>query len=97
MGIRDGAGGAHEPGNRGRADRSCAQDGPLCCHRCLETGMYEYDLNLVYISISSAQRLLNMKGVEGIQIKPQIFSKPTVLLPISVITLGDILTGQWTG
>ncbi|NLP01421.1 MAG: FtsX-like permease family protein [Fibrobacter sp.] len=34
-----------------------------------ETGMYEYDLNLVYISISSAQRLLNMKGVEGIQIK----------------------------
>ncbi|MCX7727540.1 MAG: ABC transporter permease, partial [Chitinispirillaceae bacterium] len=34
-----------------------------------ETGMYEYDLNFVYISIKSAQRLLNMKGVEGIQVK----------------------------
>jgi lipoprotein-releasing system permease protein len=34
-----------------------------------ETGMYEYDLNLIYISIPSAQRLLNMHGVEGIQIK----------------------------
>lgn len=34
-----------------------------------ETGMYEYDLTLVYISIASAQELLNFKGVEGIQIK----------------------------
>jgi lipoprotein-releasing system permease protein len=34
-----------------------------------ETGMYEYDLNMVYISVKSAQQLLNMKGVEGIQIK----------------------------
>jgi lipoprotein-releasing system permease protein len=34
-----------------------------------ETGMYEYDLNLIYISISQAQRLLNVKGVEGIQIR----------------------------
>lgn len=34
-----------------------------------ETGMYEYDLSLVYVSIESAQMLLNMKGVEGIQIK----------------------------
>lgn len=34
-----------------------------------ETGMYEYDLNLVYISIPSAQTLLQIKGVEGIQIK----------------------------
>jgi lipoprotein-releasing system permease protein len=34
-----------------------------------ETGMYEYDLNLVYVSIESAQFLLNMQGVEGIQIK----------------------------
>jgi lipoprotein-releasing system permease protein len=34
-----------------------------------ETGMYEYDLNLVYISIASAQDLMNMSGVEGIQIK----------------------------
>lgn len=34
-----------------------------------ETGMYEYDLNFVYISIKSAQRLLNMKGVEGIEVK----------------------------
>lgn len=34
-----------------------------------ETGMYEYDLNLVYISIKSAQELFNMTGVEGIQIK----------------------------
>ncbi|MBN1127553.1 MAG: ABC transporter permease [Chitinispirillaceae bacterium] len=34
-----------------------------------ETGMYEYDLNLVYISIVSAQELFNMSGVEGIQIK----------------------------
>jgi lipoprotein-releasing system permease protein len=34
-----------------------------------ETGMYEYDLNFVYISIPEAQRLLNMHGVEGIQIR----------------------------
>ncbi|MBN1604962.1 MAG: ABC transporter permease [Chitinispirillaceae bacterium] len=34
-----------------------------------ETGMYEYDLSLVYVSIESAQNLFNMKGVEGIQIK----------------------------
>jgi len=34
-----------------------------------ETGMYEFDLNLVYISIESAKALLNMNGVEGIQIK----------------------------
>jgi lipoprotein-releasing system permease protein len=34
-----------------------------------ETGMYEYDLNLIYISIKQAQELLSIKGVEGIQIK----------------------------
>jgi lipoprotein-releasing system permease protein len=34
-----------------------------------ETGFYEYDLNLVYISIGSCQRLFAMSGVEGIQIK----------------------------
>jgi len=34
-----------------------------------ETGMYEYDLSLVYISIESAQSLLNFRGVEGIHIK----------------------------
>ncbi len=34
-----------------------------------ETGMYEYDLNLVYISLKSAQNLFNTDGVEGIQIK----------------------------
>ncbi len=34
-----------------------------------ETGMYEYDLNLVFISLRSAQYLLNMKGAEGIQIR----------------------------
>jgi len=34
-----------------------------------ETGMYEYDLNLVYVSIESAQFLLNQSGVDGIQIK----------------------------
>jgi lipoprotein-releasing system permease protein len=34
-----------------------------------ETGMYEYDLTLVYVSIEMAQYLLNMRGVEGIQIR----------------------------
>jgi lipoprotein-releasing system permease protein len=34
-----------------------------------ETGMYEYDLNLVYISLAAAQNMLNLIGVEGIQIK----------------------------
>ncbi len=34
-----------------------------------ETGMYEYDLNLVYISLESAQNLFNTDGVEGIQIR----------------------------
>jgi lipoprotein-releasing system permease protein len=34
-----------------------------------ETGMYEYDLNLVYLSIGSCQSLFSLKGVEGIAIK----------------------------
>ncbi|MGD9201844.1 MAG: ABC transporter permease, partial [Chitinispirillia bacterium] len=34
-----------------------------------ETGMYEYDLNLIYISLSSAQNLCNKMGVEGIWIR----------------------------
>ncbi len=34
-----------------------------------ETGMYEYDLNLIYISLESAQNLFQMTGVEGIQIR----------------------------
>lgn len=34
-----------------------------------ETGMYEYDLNLVYISLDATRALTNAQGVEGIQIK----------------------------
>ena len=34
-----------------------------------ETGMYEYDLNLVYIAIPEMQKLMSLTGVEGIQIK----------------------------
>jgi lipoprotein-releasing system permease protein len=34
-----------------------------------ETGMYEYDLNLVYLSIASCQSLFSFKGVEGLAIK----------------------------
>jgi lipoprotein-releasing system permease protein len=34
-----------------------------------ETGFYEYDVNLVYISIASAQALLGKKGVDGIQFR----------------------------
>jgi lipoprotein-releasing system permease protein len=34
-----------------------------------ETGMYEYDLNLVYISIQACQSLFSMTGVEGIAIR----------------------------
>jgi lipoprotein-releasing system permease protein len=34
-----------------------------------ETGMYEYDLNLVYVSIGSAQQLFNVNGVEGINVR----------------------------
>lgn len=34
-----------------------------------ETGMYEYDLNLVYISIQACQSLFSMNGVEGIAIR----------------------------
>ena len=34
-----------------------------------ETGMYEYDGNLLYVSIASLQRLLGMSGVSGIQFK----------------------------
>ena len=62
-----------------------------------ETGMYEYDLNLVYISIPSAQRLLNMKGVEGIQIKTTDLFKANRIASDIRDHLGDILTGQWTG
>jgi len=34
-----------------------------------ETGMYEYDLSLVYISLESAMDLFEMTGAEGIQFK----------------------------
>jgi len=34
-----------------------------------ETGMYEYDGNLLYVSIASLQKLLGMSGVSGIQFK----------------------------
>jgi lipoprotein-releasing system permease protein len=34
-----------------------------------ETGMYEYDLSLVFISIPTAQRLFNIQGVEGLRIR----------------------------
>jgi lipoprotein-releasing system permease protein len=34
-----------------------------------ETGMYEYDLNLVYLSIASCQSLFSLSGVEGLAIK----------------------------
>ena len=34
-----------------------------------ETGMYEYDIGLVYLSIGSCQGLFSMKGVEGIAIR----------------------------
>ncbi len=34
-----------------------------------ETGMYEYDLNLVYISIRACDNLFSMHGAEGIAIK----------------------------
>ncbi|MCL2207040.1 MAG: ABC transporter permease [Fibromonadales bacterium] len=34
-----------------------------------ETGMYEYDGNLLYVSIEQLQRLLGMYGVSGIQFK----------------------------
>lgn len=44
-----------------------------------ETGMYEYDLNLIYISLESAQRLFNMKGVEGIQIRTTDLFKAGVI------------------
>ena len=40
-----------------------------------ETGMYEYDLTFIYVSIPSAQRLLNINGVEGIEIKTTDLSK----------------------
>jgi lipoprotein-releasing system permease protein len=34
-----------------------------------ETGMYEYDLSLVYISLRSAQELFQVRGVEGLQVR----------------------------
>jgi len=34
-----------------------------------ETGMYEYDGNLLYVGITELQRLLGMQGVSGIQFK----------------------------
>ena len=42
----------------------------LCVTGIFETGMYEYDLSLIYISLESARFLMNMpEGVEGIQIR----------------------------
>jgi lipoprotein-releasing system permease protein len=34
-----------------------------------QTGFYEYDANLVYVSVASAQSLFGVKGVHGIQFK----------------------------
>jgi lipoprotein-releasing system permease protein len=48
-----------------------------------ETGMYEYDLNLVYISVESAKRLMMVGGVEGIQIKTtELFEADRIALEV---------------
>jgi len=45
-----------------------------------ETGMYDYDLTLVYISIGSAQQLYGIRGVEGIQIRTtDLFNAPRIV------------------
>ncbi|NLD92030.1 MAG: FtsX-like permease family protein [Fibrobacter sp.] len=50
-------------------DDPVAKMGRFTVSGVFETGMYEYDLNLVYISIKSAQTMLNYNGVEGIHIR----------------------------
>jgi lipoprotein-releasing system permease protein len=40
-----------------------------------ETGMYEYDGSLVYLSLESCQSLFSMKGVEGIAIRTTDMNK----------------------
>ncbi len=48
-----------------------------------ETGMYEYDLNFVYMGVDAAQRLLNMRGVEGIQIRTNdLFNADKIALSV---------------
>ncbi len=44
-----------------------------------ETGMYEYDLNLVYISIEACRDLFTMNGVEGIAIRTTDVFKADVI------------------
>ncbi len=50
----------------------------FCITGVFETGMYEYDLNLVYTSIKSSQFLFAVDGVEGIQIKTDDLFKADV-------------------
>jgi len=70
MGVR--------PGNEvvlmGLASSGGTMDATPRCERftvtgIFETGFYEYDVNLVYVSIAAAQWLQDMHGVEGIQFR----------------------------
>jgi lipoprotein-releasing system permease protein len=53
-----------------------------------ETGMYEYDANLVYISLSSARDLFNSQGVEGIQVKTGDLFRAAQVLDEVIESLG---------
>ncbi len=53
-----------------------------------ETGMYEYDLNLVYVSIRSCESLFSMKGVEGIAIRTTDLFKADAIARAVKDTLG---------
>ena len=62
-----------------------------------ETGMYEYDLGLIYISIGSAQQLMNRKVWRGFRSRQRTFSKLQKFLQICGIIWADIPTGLLTG
>jgi lipoprotein-releasing system permease protein len=47
------------------------------------TGMYEYDLNLVYISLESAKNMMNMAGVTGVHIRTtDLFRAKSIALDV---------------
>ncbi|MBD3420921.1 MAG: FtsX-like permease family protein [Chitinivibrionales bacterium] len=59
-----------------------------------ETGMYEYDYNLAYISIESAQNLFDTRGVEGIQLKTtDLFKADRILQEVKAHLGGYPFTG----
>ncbi len=60
------------------------------------TGMFEYDTTLSYIDIAEAQKLFDMDGVTGLQLKVKnIYETPQILHEIDNLLGADFYSKDW--